>query len=373
MTEPKRRLAFGKDRDTAQGGALASLRGAAGKAAGNAVGGAGGKRGSSVEWTAGALSVIWLAVAALFWLFLPAPEVAASPSSVVVGIVAFVLPVALIWVAAIAARNISRLRSEAQLLRAEIASLRAGRPSGPASAAPAMPDLERRLDDVARVAREAQTALAAFAGQRGAAPSRMQSTAKATTPSAVRDGALSGAALSDAALSDPVGEELGAAAETAEEMTMEDLVRALNFPESAQDHEGIRALRMALSDAAMARLIRSAQDVLNLLAQDGIYMEDFEPELGYPDLWRRFAAGERGDEVATLGAMEDETALAVAAERMRQDTIFHDAAHHFLRQFDRAFSGFLAGDASDPEVSALTQTRTARAFLLLGRAAGTFG
>jgi hypothetical protein len=56
---------------------------------------------------------------------------------------------------------------------------------------------------------------------------------------------------------------------------------------------------------------------------------------------------------------------------MKQDPIFRDAAHHFLRRFDRAFAGFEA-QASDGEISALAETRTARAFMLLGRVAGTF-
>ena len=48
----------------------------------------------------------------------------------------------------------------------------------------------------------------------------------------------------------------------------------------------------------MARLIRSAQDVLTLLSQEGIYMDDLRPEMTHPDHWRRFATGERGRGVA---------------------------------------------------------------------------
>jgi hypothetical protein len=56
---------------------------------------------------------------------------------------------------------------------------------------------------------------------------------------------------------------------------------------------------------------------------------------------------------------------------MKQDPIFRDAAHHFLRRFDKAISTF-EETASDAEISALGDTRTARAFMLLGRVAGTF-
>ncbi len=46
-------------------------------------------------------------------------------------------------------------------------------------------------------------------------------------------------------------------------------------------------------------------------------------------------------------------------------------AHHFLRQFDKTVAEF-EKNASDPELVALTETRTARAFMLLARVTGTF-
>ena len=56
---------------------------------------------------------------------------------------------------------------------------------------------------------------------------------------------------------------------------------------------------------------------------------------------------------------------------MKEDPIFRDTAHHFLRRFDRMFQDFEA-TATDAEITALSETRTARAFMLLGRVAGSF-
>ena len=56
---------------------------------------------------------------------------------------------------------------------------------------------------------------------------------------------------------------------------------------------------------------------------------------------------------------------------MRQDSIFRDAAHHFLRSFDRSFSS-IAGELSDSEIVPMAETRTSRAFMLLGLVAGIF-
>jgi hypothetical protein len=154
-------------------------------------------------------------------------------------------------------------------------------------------------------------------------------------------------------------------------LSVGDFIRALHFPESPEDRAGFRALRLALEDRVVAKLIRAAQDVLTLLSQDGIYMDDLKPDLSRPDLWRRFSAGERGRSIAGLGGIRDRSSLALAASRMKSDPVFRDAAHHFLRAFDRTVAEF-EPNASDAELAELGDTRTARAFMLLGRVSGTF-
>ena len=118
--------------------------------------------------------------------------------------------------------------------------------------------------------------------------------------------------------------------------------------------------------------MQAAQDVLTLLSQDGIYMDDLRPDRARPEVWRQFAQGQRGREVAALGGVRDRSCLALTTGRMREDQIFRDTAHHFLRRFDQLLAGF-EPQASDEELAALAETRSARAFMLLGRVAGTFG
>jgi hypothetical protein len=72
-----------------------------------------------------------------------------------------------------------------------------------------------------------------------------------------------------------------------------------------------------------------------------------------------------------LGGIRDRASLALTAARMKNDPIFRDAAHHFLRIFDRSISAF-AETATDAELSEMSNTRTSRAFMLLGRVTGTF-
>jgi hypothetical protein len=52
--------------------------------------------------------------------------------------------------------------------------------------------------------------------------------------------------------------------------------------------------------------------------------------------------------------------------------VFRDVAHHFLRHFDRMLEEF-ERNATDEDIARLVETRSARAFMLLGRVAGIFG
>lgn len=150
-----------------------------------------------------------------------------------------------------------------------------------------------------------------------------------------------------------------------------DFIRALNFPETPEDRVGFTIMNRALKDHLTSQMIRAAQDMLTLLSQDGIYMDDLRPDMARPDVWRQFANGERGKSIAALGGIHDRSSLALSNGRIKQDPVFRDTTHHFLRVFDKCFAKFEA-TASDAEISAFSETRTARAFMLLGRVAGTF-
>ncbi len=251
------------------------------------------------------------------------------------------VPCAAIWVAALSLRQLVDLRAEAAQLRATVDAMRHNYLSQVQTTAP-------------RPVQGAEASPAPAAVQASFSSRRDPGQASRQTAPAEEQTLL---ALEQDFPPDPVANT--------------DLIRALDFPDSSEDREGIRALRRALADRDIAKLIRASQDVLTLLGQDGIFMDDLVPDRAHPALWRRFAGGERGRTIAPLGGIRDRSSLALSAARMRQDTIFRDAAHHFLRQFDRSFQSF-EKTASDEEIAAFTDTRTARAFMLLGRVSGTF-
>ena len=282
------------------------------------------------------LTGIWLFLVALFWLLGPAGT-DGGPSRVarLVSIMGTVLPLALIWLGVSLARQLAILRAEAEDLRARLAHLRG-------DAAP--------LDDLPPPAPRM-------------APPAEQQTAAAPRPAAPLPKARQTADQRQTALR---FETQGAPVDAAT------LIRALNFPDGPDDVEAIDALRHALKDPNQSKVLRAAQDVVTLMAGQDVYMDDLPPEMARPDVWRRYAAGERGSAVAALGGIHHQPALEIAAAMLREDEIFRDTAHHFLRHFD-GLTARLVPELDDLQIAVLADSRSSRAFMLLGRVSGVFG
>jgi hypothetical protein len=316
------------------------------------------RRITGIEIAAGVLTVLWGIVVLVFNTGDAEGEGAGFTDNVLT-VLAVVMPVALIWVAATAARTARGLREEAARLQASIDAMRAAYVDQQQRAAldlrPAVVEKLEELVESHRAATQNGTS-AVFSSLRTLpAPEDRAAVTQAAPPHPEMP--QPGLALATPAEKDPI--------------SVADFIKALNFPENEHDKEGFRTLRRALEDRATERLIRASQDVLTLLSQDGIYMDDLRPDRARPEVWRRFAQGERGRAVAALGGIHDRSSLVLAAGRMKKDPVFRDAAHHFLRHFDRTFMEF-ERNASDAEIVALAGTRTARAFMLIGRVAGTF-
>ena len=329
---------------------------------------------SATEIIALVLSLGWLAVAGLFFLTAPAapPDVAPDPLRFVLTMLAIFLPVAMIWVAAASARAARVMREEARRLQSSVDAMRqtyladrqgrAGMGNAAVMAKPPVSDAAAVVVAPVAETSDAETPTPAptpapeaeFASKR--LPVR-QPLPTAHQPIAPED-------QPSLALGSPGGDEPPS-------IDRDDMVRALNFPDDPTDEIGFSALRRALKERNARKLIQASQDVLTLLSQDGIYMDDLTPDRARPSIWRRFATGERGRAIAALGGIRDRSSLALAAGRMREDPIFRDAAHHFLRLYDRMLVEFEDG-AEDVQIAALAETRSARAFMLLGRVAGSF-
>lgn len=315
---------------------------------------------TSIEVIALALTIVWLLGTAVFFFLLEplrAPPQGGGGMHLMFLLLGIFMPVAMIWVAATAARSNKLMREESQRLQTAIDAIRqAYVAQNQASSVVTQPSVARKLDEIAASQRKAETVLATFTSSRQPSPPPKPRPEVQT----------------EASSEDQVALPLGTSAEDLEPpLATSDFIKAMNFPENVDDKEGFAALRRALKNRRTSKLVQASQDVLTLLSQDGIYMDDLRPDMARIEIWRRFAAGERGRAIAPLGGIRDRSSLALAAARMKQDTIFRDSAHHFLRLFDRTICEF-AETATDAEIAELSDTRTARAFMLLGRVAGTF-
>ncbi|MFY0636255.1 MAG: hypothetical protein JXQ91_20785 [Vannielia sp.] len=324
---------------------------------------AGGRGFGSAEFIGIGLTLVWGLLVGGFFLLIPEGEAAFDPIIFTMTLFAVFMPVALIWVGITAARNARIMREESTRLTAAVDALRSSYVS---QAQGERPDarsgaVERKLDELVTAQRNSEAALARIASRAGLA-------AEVPLPGKP---ALSRPEPAPEAEAQPTF-DLGTPAVTgAAPISVEEFTRALNFPENEKDKAGFAALRKALRDPTISGLVHSAQDVLTLLSEDGIYMDDLTPEPARPAVWRKFGEGRRGEEIAGMDGVRDRSCLALTSGRMRADPIFRDAAHHFLRKFDQTFAAF-AETASDTEILSVSETRTARAFMLLGKASGTF-
>ncbi|SEN33587.1 hypothetical protein SAMN04488003_11389 [Loktanella fryxellensis] len=307
------------------------------------------------DLTALGVAAAWVVIVVLLMLLLPAaPDGFGGLQWLVLGM-ALIVPLGLIWMAAALTRTRDAVAADQHHLLATIDALRTTLTAERKARANA-PTVEAKLNEIAHTARQTEKTLATFATTRaGAAKSKVGIASAAMTPQDDQQTLALGTQDDD----------------TAPPLSRGDFIRALNFPDTEKDVAGFDALRRALKDRTARQLVQAAQDVLTLLSQDGIYMDDLIPDRARPEVWRRFAGGERGRALAGLGGIRDRSSLALSAGRMREDTIFRDAAHHFLRLFDKTLVTF-EPEATDEEIAALTDTRTARAFMLLGRVTGTF-
>lgn len=290
-------------------------------------------------------TALWLALVVGFWLLGPegAPRSGLAQLTTAVGAV---LPVVLIWMAALASDALTLLRSEADSLRLVVDSMRRD-----ATGASTLRGDITPVASPASAAGDTDRAETTTADQSNASPATAPDTGSETAQSHLDLDSASPAKVIDPG----------------------DLILGLDFPNGPDDRDAIAALHAALADAELARLIRSAQDVITLLAGRGIYMDSLSPDLPRPELWRRFAAGMRGGTVVGLaGLREDRDTEEALTEALRGDDILRDAVHHFLRHYDRML-GREVSRLDDAQLVALSDTRSGRAFMLLGRISGSFG
>ncbi|MEM9707852.1 MAG: hypothetical protein AAF871_03610, partial [Pseudomonadota bacterium] len=260
-----------------------------------------GKNSGGPEVWGTAIAALW-ALGALVYLVLAGPgEGPRDPLRPLVALLVIFLPAGFIWLAALLLQVMRRLDAQSEAVQNAVDTLRRAETLRAQNAVIGLRDGAPAAAD--------DGALPVPTPIRGPGPRAYASPAPEPRPTEATDPNL---ALFDD-LAPPA-------------IDVAVLIRALHFPETAEDAAGFDALRTALRHHPSSRVIMSAQDVLTFLSQDGIYMDDLLPDRAKPEIWRRFAHGTRGREVSELGGIRDRAALALSARRMREEPIFRDAA-----------------------------------------------
>jgi hypothetical protein len=324
-----------------------------------------GNRGAELRMAL-AITFLWVSSLGLLIMLLPGtlPGLLSDATGLLLAAIAAGLPIVLIWSTAIVVRSLRSLRSETSALHQSIEDMRQS-VAGLAAENSTDRDgwVESQLVEIASLTQQTDSRISELTAK--------TFEAHGETPPPRNTAALSGftAPPADSNQADLPLET--PATVPREPITVKEFIRALNFPENAEDKEGFRVLRRAFEERELGKLLQASQDVLTLLSQDGIYMDDLNPDVPLPGIWRKFARGERGLNIAALGGIRDRSALALTRARMKNDTVFRDTTHHFLRQMDMLLTEF-EKSAEDSELTEMSQTRSGRAFMLLGRVAGAF-
>ncbi len=296
-------------------------------------------------------TVLWVVLCAfLLWSAESLAGVLQVPLLHVVLAVVAGLPAATIWIVAFTVRNARISRAQNERLVHAVRALRESQASQARRDEPADPGIQRKVGELAAGQERLEATLAWILDAEGITKSDSEK------PTIFRRQEPEHAALEQ---------------EETRPLTVAELIQAMNFPDTAEDMRGMAAYRRGLRDQTIGGLIRASEDILTLFSRDALYMDDLTAGRTQPRTWRKYAEGGRGSEIAELGKDLDRACLELVGGRMKQDSIFRDAAEHFLRNFDKTFSE-MCDQLSDKEIAALADTRTARAFRLLGKIEGLF-
>ncbi|MEO1919481.1 MAG: hypothetical protein ABGW81_07230 [Paracoccaceae bacterium] len=270
-------------------------------------------------------------------------------------LIVLILPISFVWLGSALIRRSLQIQDEARRLEGELHQLRSGGPSDGASSVSQtritdsrIETLQQRVTKLSNQVKQMETAIT----------SMRQNQAEINTQAPASK-------LKDSSVNEAVKPE------KTQTLDWFDILRALDFPRDEKDAKGFRVLRLAKRDEVTGRLLRAAEDILNLLAHEGIYMDDLRPNISSAYDLRMFADGTRGNDVAAVGGIDAPEAMERIKAREKHDQIFRDTSLYFLRNFDVTLKAF-AESANDAQIQALADTRTGRAFMLLGRAAGMF-
>ena len=143
--------------------------------------------------------------------------------------------------------------------------------------------------------------------------------------------------------------------------------RAANFPESEDDVETLDALYDVLTDPEAASLLQCAEDTLASMADIDLYMEDFIPRLVPVSTWKNHLDGSGGDRIEGIDAPVEQSRIRA---KLGADKGFEHLCEKFMDRYEEMGRRLLNETDNEKLIVDLSNTRTGRAYLMIGEAAG---
>lgn len=149
------------------------------------------------------------------------------------------------------------------------------------------------------------------------------------------------------------------------------LLRALNFPNDENDLEGFTALNLARENNTIFQFLQVSEDFLNLLAQDGIYLDDLKIDPPSVKAWVNFINNKQNEHCKKLTCSGIDEHIKTLKIRLKSDVVFRDTALMLMRRFDKLLQDRLES-AEDHQIFKIADTRSGKAFLVVGKISDAF-
>ncbi len=149
------------------------------------------------------------------------------------------------------------------------------------------------------------------------------------------------------------------------------LLTALHFPNDENDSVGFEAFELACKNNSLLQLLQVSEDFLNLLAQDGIYLDDLIIEPPSAEAWLNYIKFDKNQHSKKLNCLGIDQHVEKLKKRAKADAVFRDTALMLMRRFDKVLREKLES-AEDHHIFRIAETRSGKAFLISGKISETF-
>lgn len=154
-------------------------------------------------------------------------------------------------------------------------------------------------------------------------------------------------------------------------LNLADVATALDFTDQVQKGDWAIAFERVQTKGSFLELMRSAEKVIDVFEEEGIFVEDIAIAHPPEHAWRALAKNIRNAETEKLAYIPDLSAKTLIKSRLKSDANFQEISLRFQKRFIDMLEK-MAPKASGNELDALAKSRAGRAFAILGGISQTF-